>query len=146
MRIMALDLGEKRTGIAISDASGLLAHPLEVIPTHEVIGNAPSFKRLLDNYDVELLVVGLPVSLDGREHSQAARIRNMATQLETLYALPIVYADERLSSKEAKQVLRQLGYNEKNMRGKTDKIAACIMLQAWLENRPDCEPSTKRDR
>jgi len=135
MRIMALDLGEKRTGIAVSDSLGRVSHPLDVVPTHDVLDNAITFRRLLEDHEIELLLVGIPVSLDGSEHSQATRIRKQATRLETLYNLPVEFADERFSSKEAKRVLRQLGYSEKDMRGKTDKIAASIVLQAWLDKR-----------
>jgi putative Holliday junction resolvase len=134
MRVLALDMGEKRTGIAVSDPHGRVALPLAVLPTQEVLNKAPAFRRILEDHEVELLVVGLPLSLDGREHEQAARIRTQAARLTGLYGLPVEMADERLSSKEAKSVLRQLGYSEKDMRGKTDKIAASIVLQTWLDN------------
>jgi len=132
---MSLDLGEKRTGVAVSDATGTVSSPLDVLPTNEVMNNAASFRKLLADYEVELLVVGLPISLDGSEHTQATSIRSLVTRLEKLYSLPVEFIDERLSSKEAKRVLRQLGYSEKDMRGKTDKIAASIVLQTWLDNR-----------
>jgi putative Holliday junction resolvase len=130
---MALDLGEKRTGLAVSDPARRIAHPLKIVPTHEVLDKAPSFRRLLEDYAVERLVVGLPLSLDGTEHAQARRIQSQARQLEQLYGLPVEFTDERLSSVEAKRVLRQLGYNEREMRGRTDKIAAGILLQTWLD-------------
>jgi len=136
MRVLALDLGEKRTGIAVSDPSGTVAHPLDVLPTKDVLNKAASFRRMLEDYEIELLLVGLPVSLDGSEHEQATRVRHQAAQIEELYELPLEFTDERLSSKEAKQLLRQLGYSEKDMRGKTDKIAASLVLQAWLDKKP----------
>jgi len=135
MRVLALDLGDKRTGIAVSDSTGTVSNPLDVLPTNEVMNNAASFRRLLADYEVERLVVGLPVSLDGSEHAQATHIRSQAVCLEELYGLPVELVDERLSSIEAQRVLRQLGYNEKDMRGKTDKIAASIVLQTWLDKR-----------
>jgi putative Holliday junction resolvase len=132
---MALDLGEKRTGIAVSDPAGTVAQPLVVLPTQDLMNKAATFRRLLEDYEIELLVVGLPVSLDGSPQAQARRIQDQAARLETLYELPLEFIDERLSSKEAKGILRQLGYSEKEMRGNTDKIAASIMLQTWLDNR-----------
>ena len=135
MSVMALDLGNKRTGIAVSDRTGKVAQPLSVLPSQDIMGNAPSFRRLLEDNAVELLLIGLPVSLDGTEHAQASHIRSKAKQLEELYGMPVEFVDERLSSIEAKHVLRQMGYNEKEMRGKTDKIAACIFLQTWLDSR-----------
>ena len=137
---MALDLGEKRTGIAVSDSEEKVALPLVVLATHEVLNNTPAFKRLLSDYEVCRFVIGLPLSLDGTEHMQAKRIRAGAKQLEALYKLPVEFADERYSSAEAKLVLRQMGYSEKEMRGKTDKIAACIILQTWLDNAKSVEP------
>ena len=133
MSVLALDLGEKRTGIAVSNLERTVAHPHSVMATQEVMGKAPAFRRVLDDYAIELFVVGLPVSLDGTEHAQAGRIRNLAKRLTELYGLPVEYADERLSSAEAKSVLRQMGYSEREMRGRTDKIAACIFLQTWLD-------------
>lgn len=135
MTVMALDLGEKRTGIAVSDTSKKLALPLKVVQTSEVFDKAPVFTRLLDDYEIEQFVVGLPLSLDGVERRQAKRIAAQAKKLEALYALPVKFVDERLSSAEAKRVLRQMGYSEKEMRGITDKIAAGIFLQTWLDSR-----------
>ncbi len=139
MSVMALDLGEKRTGIAVSDPELKISHPVSVLPTCEVLENAPSFKRILEDYAVDRLVIGLPVSLDGTEHAQAARIRTQAKRLEDLYKVPIEFVDERLTSVEAKKVLRQMGYNEREMRGRTDKIAAGILLQTWLDRRPSLQ-------
>jgi len=136
MRVLALDFGEKRTGIAVSDPSGTIAHPLDVMKTEDILNNAAKFRRLLQDYAIELIIVGLPVSLDGSEQEQATRIRHQAASLEELYGLTVEFTDERLSSKEAKRALRQLGYSERDMRGKTDKIAASIVLQAWLDSRP----------
>ena len=135
MRVVALDLGEKRTGVAVSDPNCRVASPLCVLSTNELLTNKATFKRILEDYQPELLVIGLPVSLDGRENQQAIKIRSLATKLEELYDLPVEFCDERFSSKEAKSVLTQLGYSEKDMRGKTDKIAASIMLQTWLDTR-----------
>lgn len=135
MSVMALDWGEKRVGVAVSDASLSVALPVSILPPHEILNNDLSFRRLLEDHVVERIVVGLPISLDGREHAQAARIRGYVKQLESLYGLPIEYMDERLTSMEAKRILRQMGYNEKEMRGRTDKIAAGLLLQAWLDAR-----------
>ncbi|MDR1089312.1 MAG: Holliday junction resolvase RuvX [Coriobacteriales bacterium] len=142
MSVMALDLGEKRTGVAVSDPALRIAHPLRVVPTHEILSKAPSFRRLLADYSVERLIVGLPLSLDGSEHTQARRIQSQARQLEQLYGLPVELADERLSSVEARSVLRQMGYNERDMRGRTDKIAAGILLQTWLDGMSSLQRET----
>ena len=122
---MALDIGEVRCGIAVSDPQGRIASPVCVLPTQEVLANASSFRRVVEDWEPELLLSGLPLSLNGE---QAVRI---AKTLD----LPLEFCDERLSSAEAKRALREGGHSEKSMRGKVDMIAASIFLQSWLDAR-----------
>ena len=96
---------------------------------------AGPFRRVLDDWEPELLVCGLPLTLAGEEGPQAQRIRAVAERVSAQTRLPLEYADERLTSSEAKQVLRRQGLNEKAMRGKVDMVAASLMLQAWLDAR-----------
>jgi putative Holliday junction resolvase len=135
MRCLAIDIGSKRIGLAISDSTGSVASPLKVLPASEVFSQAPSFRRILSDYQPELLVFGLPASLDGSEGAQAALVRSQAEKVAAACGLPHVFSDERLSSIEAKRILRESGYNERSMRGKTDTIAASIFLQAYLDSR-----------
>ncbi len=135
MRIMALDIGEKRTGIAISDPAERVASPVCVLPTAEVVAGAVPFRRVLDDWEPELLVCGLPLTLAGEEGPQAARIREAAVAIGQAAQLACEFCDERLSSAEAKRILREKGYTEKTMRGKVDMIAASLFLQAWLDGR-----------
>jgi putative Holliday junction resolvase len=130
---MALDIGEVRTGIAVSDSAGRVAHPLKVLPTSMVITLASSFRVLLDDYEPGLLLVGLPLSLDGTENEQAERVRTLAGALGRSAQLPLEFADERLSSREAKRILREQGCTEREMRGKIDAVAASLFLQTWLD-------------
>ena len=135
MRVLALDIGEVRVGIAVSDPRGRIASPVCVMPASEVEGNAASFRRVLEDWEPELLVCGLPLTLAGEEGPQAERIRAVACRISRQTGLPVKYADERLTSSEAKQILRRQGLNEKSMRGKVDMVAASLMLQAWLDSR-----------
>ncbi len=135
LRILALDIGEKRVGIAISDASERIASPLCVLPLNEVVGNAQSFKRILHEWEPELMVCGLPYTLAGEEGSQAKRIKQAASKISASCGLPYVFTDERLSSAQAKRSLRESGHTERSMRGKIDMIAAGLFLQAWLDER-----------
>lgn len=134
---MALDIGEKRTGVAVSDPAGRVASPIEVLPTAEVTGNAKPFRMLLEDWEPELLVCGLPKSLSGDEGKQAARIREAARTIAGATGMPVEFVDERLSSREAKRSLRDMGYDERRMRGKVDMIAASLFLQSWLDARAD---------
>jgi putative Holliday junction resolvase len=133
MRVMALDIGEVRTGIAISDPDAKVASPLKILPTAEVTGVCKSFKTLLDDYEPAVLLVGLPLSLDGGENAQAQQVRSVAADIQTATGLPLDFVDERFSSSEAKRILREQGCTERTMRGKIDMIAASLFLQAWLD-------------
>jgi len=135
MRVLALDIGEVRVGVAVSDPRGKVASPVCVMPAPEVEGNAAPFRRLLEDWEPEMLLCGLPLTLAGEEGPQAQRIRAIAQRIGTQTGLPVEYADERLTSSEAKQILRRQGLNEKAMRGKVDMVAASLMLQAWLDSR-----------
>ena len=128
MRILALDIGEVRVGIAVCDPGERVASPVCVLPAREVTDNAKPFKP-------ELLLCGLPKTLAGEEGPQAKRIRKVADAISKNCGIPHEFADERLSSREAKRSLREKGLSEKDMRGKVDMIAASLFLQAWLDER-----------
>ena len=130
---MALDIGEKRVGIAVSDPAEREASPLVVLPASEVRACAKSFQRVLEDWEPELLLCGLPTTLAGEEGPQAARVREFAEDVSAQVGLPFEFADERLSSAQAKRSLREKGLSEKAMRGKVDMIAASLFLQAWLD-------------
>lgn len=135
MRVLALDIGEVRVGIAASDATGTIASPVTVLPAQEVLSHARSFRRVLEDYEPELLVCGRPKTLAGEDGPQAERIMAQAEQIATSCGLPLEFADERLSSAEAKRILREEGLSEKAMRGKVDMVAASLFLQGWLDAR-----------
>lgn len=132
---MALDIGKVRTGIAISDPQESVATPLCVLPTKEVLGNEPAFKRLLEDWEPELFVCGLPYSLNNQEGPQAQSVRNDAKIISDSTGVPHEFVDERLSSSQAKRSLREKGFSEREMRGKVDMIAAGLFLQTWLDSR-----------
>ena len=139
MRIMALDIGEKRVGIAVSDPGESVASPVCVLPADQVQSAAAPFRRLLEDWEPQLLLCGLPMTLAGEEGPQAQRVRSVAEAVAAAADLPLEFADERLSSAEAKRSLREKGYDEKAMRGKVDMIAASLFLQAWLDGRRQSE-------
>ena len=128
MRVLALDIGEVRVGVAVSDPQERVASPVCVLPASEVETCATPFRRVLEDWEPELLLCGLPLTLAGEEGPQAQRIRAVAQRVSTQTGLPLEYEDERLTSSEAKQILRRQGLNEKAMRGKVDMVAASLML------------------
>lgn len=135
MRALGLDIGSVRIGVAVSDPSGCVASPIAVLDARALSGDLRPFLRLVEDYETECLVVGLPLTLAGDEGPQAALVRAEADRLASAVGLPVVYADERLSSEEARRSMAASGMSEKEQRGAVDKIAAAIILQSWLDAR-----------
>lgn len=135
MIALALDIGEARVGIAVSDATGTLAMPVKVLPAQEVLGNARSFRYIIEDYEPDVLVCGRPETLAGEDGPQAQRAVEAAEKIARATGLPLEFIDERLSSREAKRILREQGLSEREMRGKVDSVAASLFLQTWLDVR-----------
>jgi putative Holliday junction resolvase len=140
VRILALDIGEKRIGVAVSDPTGTVATPVSVVDAAKAMGDGAPLRRIVEDYEAELLVVGLPLSLDGTEGPQAARVRASAARLAGFLRLPVEFADERLSSAEATRVMSQAGLDERRQRGSKDMVAAAVFLQSYLDGRRADDP------
>ena len=137
MRALALDIGEVRVGIAASDATGIVASPVKVLPANEVLSLARPFRLVIEDYEPDVLVCGRPKTMSGEDGPQAEKLMAQALDLGNRLGIPVEFADERLSSSEAKRILREQGVSERNMRGKVDMIAASLFLQAWLDSRSE---------
>lgn len=132
---MALDIGEKRIGVAVSDAAGKVASPLTVLDAKRALGDGVELRRLIDDYEVERIVIGLPLRMDGTEGPQAARVRRLASRLAQFLPVEMEFADERLSSVEAERMMAAAGLSERDRRGEVDKVAAAVFLQSYLDSR-----------
>lgn len=135
MRALALDIGEVRIGVAVSDPAGLVASPVCVLPAAEVLAHAATFRRVLEDWEPDVLVCGRPKTLSGEDGPQAERVMDEARKIAARCALPLEFADERLSSAEARRILREQGFSERQMRGRVDMVAASLFLQSWLDAR-----------
>ncbi len=135
MVALALDIGQTRIGIAASDSAGRVAMPVKVLPADEVLAHTRSFRMVLEDYEPDVLVCGRPRTLAGEDGPQAERVVSQARVIAERCELPLELVDERLSSSEAKRILREQGLSERQMRGKVDMIAASLFLQAWLDAR-----------
>lgn len=133
MRILALDIGEKRIGIAACDAAGHVAYPVKVLPAAEVTSMARSFRTILEDHEPEMLLAGRPLTMSGEPGPQAARVEEVAALIAEKTGLPLEFEDERLSSAEAKRILREQGIDERHARGKVDGIAASLFLQTYID-------------
>lgn len=133
-RILAIDLGTKRTGLAVTDSLKLIANPMETIPTHQL---EEFLKKYLSKEDVETIVIGLPKRLDNTDNEMTPRVMALKSRLAKLFPmLNLALVDERFTSKIALQTMIDMGSKKKDRRekeGNLDKISATIILQSYLQ-------------
>jgi putative holliday junction resolvase len=134
MRALGLDVGERRIGIAVSDPDGRLALPVRTYERRGR-GDAAAIAEVARAEAAEVIVVGLPLSMDGHRGAQAEAAAGFADELRAAGPLEVVLWDERLSSLEADQHLRASGRRGRQAKGLRDAIAAAIVLQAYLDSR-----------
>lgn len=136
MRALGLDLGARRIGVAVSDRSGTVATPLTVL--HRTGNRAEDHRRiaaLVAEEEAEVVVVGLPLSLDGSIGPAARAALAEAADLATVVAVPVETFDERLTTVTADRALMELRMRAEARRRLVDKVAAAVMLQSWLDGR-----------
>jgi len=132
-RVLAIDYGRRRLGIALSDRSGRIAQPLTVVERSSDRQAIDSITGLLDDYEVSQIIVGDPRSLSGRAGIQAAEVKKFTAALRAACDIPVEMYDERLSSKEARSGLAAAGVSGRRAKGLVDKVAASIFLQSYLD-------------
>ncbi len=133
MRVMALDFGDARTGVAVSDAGGLLVGYTAVIPGRDRERVAGEAVRIARERGAEALVVGLPRNMDGTEGPRAQLCREFAALLEKRSGLPVALWDERRTTVEAHQILHASGKRMKQHKKNVDAVAASLILEGYLE-------------
>ncbi len=131
-RIVALDIGTKRIGVAVSDGLRLGAVPLKVIQRTDDKKAINEIKLILDEYKTDLILIGLPYNMDGTLGFQAKNCLDFIKPLET--SCTILKQDERLSSETAEGILRSQGKKYTKNKGMIDTVAACVILQDYLDN------------
>ena len=136
MRVLAIDHGTKRMGIAVSDPSGTIALPLEFIPAEPFNAFLDRLKQLIQEKEVEPILVGMPRNMDGSYGPAAAKVREFIAVLKETIAVPILTWDERLTSTQANRLLVQANVSRKDRKEKVDRAAAAILLQSFLDSRP----------
>ena len=132
--VLAFDFGEKFVGVAVGDTETRVANPLGMIAAASSEKRLAKIDAMVREWEPGLLVVGLPLSLDGSEHDMTRRARRFARQLTARYRLPVALADERLSSTEAQSMLRDAGRCGRKHKHESHRLAAKIILQAYLES------------
>lgn len=133
MRLLGLDIGEARVGVAVSDPGRTIASPVAVLDGRRLVRDIGPLRELVEEYEVGGLVVGLPLGMGGTEGAQALLVRDIGTRLGRELALPVAFFDERLSSREASRAMSGGGVSSKRQRGRLDMVAAALILQAYLD-------------
>ena len=132
MRTLGIDLGKVRVGLAVSDPEGIVAHPLVVVDRESA---AEEIAFHAAHLEVDQIVVGVPVKMDGEWGPEAQEAEAFASALGHRTGLPVELWDERLSTKQAERVMRAVGKKAREQRGMVDKVAAAITLQSFLDSR-----------
>jgi putative Holliday junction resolvase len=132
-RVLGVDYGPKRVGLALSDPIGLTASPLSVVARSSVVEEV---MNLVKEQGVGTIVVGLPTGLRGGEGSSASEARDLAHELEAATGVEVLLWDERFTSRMAEKKLQEAGMRRRKRREKLDKAAAAIILQDYLDNQP----------
>ena len=141
-KILGIDHGDKRFGIALSDAGQLIATPRQVATGEDALWEA--LGTLVKEEDIEAVVVGLPLNMDGSEGPRARKVIEFSRELEKRTGLQVYFWDERLSSFEAESALSEAGVYGRRRKSKVDMVAAQIILQGYL-NQLNEEPPVTRE-
>lgn len=134
MRILGIDHGTVRIGIAVSDEMKMIAQPLEYIPAEPFARALERLKEILREKEVELIVIGLPRNMDGSYGPAALKVQEFAAALKGALTVPMRFWDERLTSTQANRFLIDANVRRNKRKEKVDKTAAAILLQSYLDS------------
>ena len=135
MRVLGLDLGSKRIGVALSDPAGVIASPFSTLERKGGERDLSAVRELVREHEVGEIVVGLPLHMDGRRGPEAQAAIRFAEALRGAIDIPVGTIDERWTTLEAERALRESGRRGKKQRAVVDSVAASILLRTWLERR-----------
>jgi putative Holliday junction resolvase len=135
MRILGLDYGEKRIGLALSDEMGITARGIPTLTRRSLDKDLESLEKIIRRFVVEKIVIGYPLRLDGSEGIQCEKVSRFAGILEKRFALPVIKWDETLTTSRAEEILTEVKVSRKKRKAVVDKLAAMIILQDYLNRR-----------
>ena len=133
MRILALDHGTRRIGVAVIDETKTIAQPLEYIPAEPFADFLERLKQILAEKEITFILLGLPRNMDGSYGPAAQKVETFAAALKTAVTIPVKFWDERLTSTMANRILIQGNVRRDKRKEKVDKMAAAILLQSYLD-------------
>ncbi len=140
--LLGLDVGDTRIGVALSDALGIAAHPLCTLTRKNRQVDLIAISDLVSIHQVERVVIGLPISLDGSIGTQAKKVQKFAERLSHTIDIPIEFQDERFTTAEAEEILSELNKDTKAQKELIDEVAAVIILRDYLNQNPESDPAT----
>jgi putative holliday junction resolvase len=131
-RVLALDVGKKRIGLAVSDQLGITAQGLETLQRTRIRADLEKLKEIAREWNIGCLLVGKPLHMSGSESRQSEYTREFAERLGHYLGLPVVFMDERLTSVEAERLMRDAGASVEERKNAVDRVAAMLLLQSYL--------------
>ena len=131
--LVGLDIGYKTIGVAVSDKSFTIATPLNTVSRKGTKKDLPKIKEFLNEYNVGGFILGLPLSLDGKENEQTRKIRNFSIELQSFFSVPFEFWDERYSSDVIFKELRKSDFSSSKIKKKLDQQSAAYILQGYLD-------------
>jgi putative Holliday junction resolvase len=133
MRVLALDAGEKRIGVAVSDPLGIIALGVTVITRKDPETDLKEIEKIVGEYKAESVVVGMPINMDGTKGKSAEKVNEFVETLKGRLSIPVYTYDERLSTKESEKFLISADVSRKKRKSVIDKMAAQLILESYLE-------------
>ena len=132
-RILGLDIGDRRIGVALSDPDGILASPFTIINRSDETADVEAITSIISQHQIKQIIVGLPLSMDGSIGKQAEKVKAFTQRLCSHTEVPVVFRDERLSTVSARRLMQAVSVKKSKKKARDDAIAAAIILQGYLD-------------
>lgn len=140
MRTLGVDYGDRHIGLALSDPLGMIAQPLETYSLKNPKADAAYFRRLVERHDIGLIVIGLPLRMDGTPGTRVEKTRGFADWLHGCTGRPVAYWDERLTTHQATAIMQEQNVRIGDRRSVVNQISAALILQAYLDRQTTDAP------
>src|SRR5215470_7576524 len=137
MQVAAIDLGSRRIGVAVTDEAGIGAHPLGIVERRALLQDIKAIRETLRERNVGVIVVGLPLNMDGSESAAALSARKFAERLALELRVTVEMFDERLTTFEARERLTRMPVRRGTRKRGVDGLAAAVILEGWMQAHPD---------
>ena len=134
MKLLGLDWGSKRIGMAISTSSTGIALPLRTLSRTSWTNDVSAIKNMIQTHNVSMIIIGLPLLLSGKLGQQALNIKNAVTKLQTDIEIPINFFDERLTTQQSYKILKETQTKSSKIDQKIDEVSACLILQSYIDS------------